>query len=55
MIGLGGCGGAVYEHFQSAINVGYRYIDTAQSYNWGYKEEDVGRVVYEAKKRYEDN
>ena len=55
LIGLGGCGGTVYEHFKSAINVGYRYIDTAQSYSWGYKEEDVGRAVHEAKLRYQDN
>ena len=54
IIGHGGCGGAIYPHFQSAIELGYRYIDTAQSHSWGYKEEDVGRAVFDAKLRYED-
>ena len=29
----------------SAIDSGYRFLDTAQSYNWGYHEDEVGKAV----------
>lgn len=54
LVGLGSASGVSYPHIQSAIEVGYRYVDTAQSHSWGYREEDVGKAVYRAKRRYED-
>ena len=55
MVGLGGASGVSYEHVKSAIEGGYRFIDTAQSHSWGYKEEDVGRAVKDARKRFQDD
>eukprot|EP00986_Skeletonema_menzelii_P019058 scaffold27058_cov151-Skeletonema_menzelii.AAC.2 len=55
MIGLGGCSGVRYKAFKSAIDLGYKFIDTAQSHSWGYHEEEVGQALYEAKRRYQDN
>jgi len=53
-IGLGSASGVAYPHILHAIEVGYRFIDTAQSSRWGYRESDVGLAVHEAKLRYED-
>jgi len=55
MIGLGGCSGVRYKDFKSAIDIGYQFIDTAQSHSWGYHEEEVGQAMQEAKRRYQDN
>ena len=54
LVGLGSASGVSYSHVKTAIEVGYRYVDTAQSHSWGYREEDVGKAVYDAKRRYED-
>ena len=54
LVGLGSASGVTYAHVKSAIEAGYRFVDTAQSHSWGYREEDVGRAVYDAKRRYED-
>ena len=55
MVGLGGASGVSYQHVKSAIEGGYRFVDTAQSHSWGYKEEEVGRAVQDAGKRFEDD
>ncbi|KAL7549939.1 hypothetical protein ACHAWF_013194 [Thalassiosira exigua] len=54
LVGLGSASGVAHPHVRSAIEAGYRYVDTAQSHSWGYREEDVGRAVKDAKRRYED-
>ena len=54
MVGLGSASGVAYPHVQSAIELGYRFVDTAQSSSWGYREEEVGKAVLDAKRRYED-
>ena len=54
MIGLGSASGVRYPHVASAIEIGYRFVDTAQSHSWGYREEDVGRAVRDAGRRRED-
>jgi diketogulonate reductase-like aldo/keto reductase len=54
LVGLGSASGVGYLHVNSAINAGYRFIDTAQSASWGYKEAEVGSAVADAKMRYED-
>lgn len=54
LVGLGSASGVTYPHVLSAIAVGYRYVDTAQSHSWGYREEDVGRAVRDAGLRHED-
>mmetsp|Transcript_11639 Transcript_11639/g.25513 ORF Transcript_11639/g.25513 Transcript_11639/m.25513 type:complete len:452 (+) Transcript_11639:723-2078(+) len=50
LVGLGSASGVTYPHVQSAIGVGYRYVDTAQSHSWGYREEDVGKAVHDVKR-----
>ena len=54
MVGLGSASGVKYHHVVSAIEAGYRFVDTAQSHSWGYREEDVGRAVRDLQRRYED-
>jgi len=54
LVGLGSASGVKYPHIKSAIEKGYRYVDTAQSHSWGYREEDVGRAVHDAKRGYQD-
>jgi 2,5-diketo-D-gluconate reductase A len=54
-IGLGSASGVAYPHILHAIEkIGYRFIDTAQSTSWGYRESDVGVAVHDAKLRYQD-
>uniref|UniRef100_A0A7S4S061 NADP-dependent oxidoreductase domain-containing protein n=1 Tax=Ditylum brightwellii TaxID=49249 RepID=A0A7S4S061_9STRA len=48
LVGLGGCSHVRKAHILSALDIGYRYFDTAQAYNWGYKEEDVGDVIHDS-------
>lgn len=55
MVGLGSASGVKYSHVKSAIEVGYRFVDTAQSSSWGYREEDVGNALFDVQMRYEDN
>jgi diketogulonate reductase-like aldo/keto reductase len=54
MIGLGSASGVRYPHVVSAIEAGYRFVDTAQSHSWGYREEDVGGAVRDLEMRHED-
>lgn len=55
LVGLGTASGVRYAAVKSAIDLGYRFVDTAQSHSWGYHEEEVGRALHEAKRRYQDN
>lgn len=54
MVGLGSASGVKYSHVKLAIDVGYRFVDTAQSSSWGYREEDVGNALFDTQMRYED-
>ena len=54
LIGLGSASGVGYLHVKSAIEAGYRFVDTAQSASWGYREGEVGSAVYDSIMRYED-
>lgn len=45
LVGLGCASGVREEHVSSALSIGYRYLDTAQSYNWGYHEDEVGDAL----------
>ena len=45
MLGLGTASGVRTEHVTSALNLGFRFFDTAQSYQWGYQEHEVGDAV----------
>lgn len=35
------------KHIEMALSTGYRFLDTAQSYSWGYHEDEVGSAVYQ--------
>ncbi|EED95298.1 hypothetical protein THAPSDRAFT_261394, partial [Thalassiosira pseudonana CCMP1335] len=54
LIGLGSASGVRYSNVQSAIDVGYKFVDTAQSSSWGYHEAEVGKAIKDAKRRWED-
>jgi len=45
MIGLGCASGVREEHVLAAIQQGYRLLDTAAAYEWGYREDEVGRAL----------
>ena len=45
LIGLGCASGVREEHVTNALNIGYTFFDTAQSYNWGYHEDEVGTAI----------
>jgi diketogulonate reductase-like aldo/keto reductase len=45
LIGLGCASGVRYQHVKSALKEGYTFLDTAQSYNWGYHEDEVGEAL----------
>ena len=45
LVGLGCASGVREDHVASALNAGYRFFDTAQSYNWGYHEDEVGDAI----------
>jgi len=45
LVGLGCASGVREHHVSSALSVGYRFFDTAQSYNWGYHEDEVGAAI----------
>lgn len=51
-MGLGCASGVRQDHVLSALSIGYRFLDTAQSYNWGYHEDEVGTAI---KKFKDDN
>ena len=48
LVGLGGCNGVRKEHVLSALDAGYRHVDTAQAYTWGYHEDEVGDAIQES-------
>jgi len=45
LIGLGCASGVREEHVLSAVQQGYRLLDTAAAYEWGYREDEVGRAL----------
>mmetsp|Transcript_121863 Transcript_121863/g.235053 ORF Transcript_121863/g.235053 Transcript_121863/m.235053 type:complete len:415 (+) Transcript_121863:37-1281(+) len=45
LVGLGCAQGLRTRHVLSALQAGYRHLDTAQEHRWGYHEEDVGEAV----------
>lgn len=47
LIGLGCASGVRQSHVTSALNLGYRFLDTAQSFRWGYHEDEVGNALAE--------
>ena len=47
LVGLGCASGVRGRHVTSALQHGYQFIDTAQSYNWGYHEDEVGTALHE--------
>ena len=42
MLGLGTASGVRTAHVAGALELGFRFFDTAQSYEWGYREDEVG-------------
>ena len=50
LVGLGCASGIREEHVSSALSIGYRFFDTAQSYNWGYHEDEVGAAIQKFRK-----
>ena len=51
LIGLGGSNGVRTEHIKSALEIGYRLVDTARGNVTGYHEEDVGVALDEYYKK----
>eukprot|EP00930_Biecheleria_cincta_P050773 TRINITY_DN35949_c0_g1_i1.p1 TRINITY_DN35949_c0_g1~~TRINITY_DN35949_c0_g1_i1.p1 ORF type:complete len:402 (+),score=58.74 TRINITY_DN35949_c0_g1_i1:78-1283(+) len=49
LLGLGCSSGLRKNHVLSALRLGYRHLDTAQAYQWGYHEDEVGQAVAESK------
>jgi len=45
LVGLGCASGVRGQHVSNALSTGYRFVDTAQSYSWGYHEDEVGVAV----------
>jgi len=45
LVGLGCASGVRQAHVVSALKAGYRFLDTAQSYRWGYHEDEVGSAL----------
>lgn len=45
LVGLGCASGVRRNHVSSALSNGYRFLDTAMSYNWGYHEDEVGTAL----------
>jgi len=45
MLGLGTASGVRTAHVAGALELGFRFFDTAQSYEWGYREDEVGEAV----------
>ncbi|CAJ1415623.1 unnamed protein product [Effrenium voratum] len=48
LLGLGCASGVRRDHVSSALALGYRHLDTAQAFQWGYNEDDVGLAVQES-------
>ncbi|CAE8711142.1 unnamed protein product [Polarella glacialis] len=45
LVGLGCASGVRESHILSALEAGYRFLDTAQSSSWGYHEAEIGSAV----------
>mmetsp|Transcript_6120 Transcript_6120/g.11516 ORF Transcript_6120/g.11516 Transcript_6120/m.11516 type:complete len:396 (+) Transcript_6120:16-1203(+) len=48
LLGLGCASGVRKQHVVTALDLGYRLIDTAQAYHWGYHEHEVGEAIAES-------
>lgn len=48
LVGLGCASGVRKEHVLTALQAGYRYLDTAQAHQWGYHEEEVAEAILES-------
>lgn len=48
LVGLGCSSGLRRDHVLSALRLGYRHLDTAQAYQWGYHEDEVGQALAES-------
>ena len=55
LVGLGCASGVREEHVSNALTIGYRFLDTAQSYNWGYHEDEVGTALQQFNNNDNDN
>eukprot|EP00536_Pseudo-nitzschia_multiseries_P005013 jgi/Psemu1/254108/estExt_Genewise1Plus.C_900041 len=55
LVGLGCASGVRKDHVASALSIGYRFLDTAQSYNWGYHEDEVGTALEQFTERNNSN
>jgi diketogulonate reductase-like aldo/keto reductase len=55
LVGLGCASGVRKSHVISALEAGYRFLDTAQSYNWGYHEDEVGAAANEFFENHRDS
>lgn len=47
LLGLGCASGVRKSHVATALETGYRLLDTAQAYRWGYHEDEVGSALTE--------
>jgi len=45
MFGLGCATGVRRSHIECALQLGYRLLDTAEAFDWGYHEDEVGDAV----------
>lgn len=45
LLGLGCASGVRRSHVESALQLGYRLLDTAQADQWGYHEDEVGEAI----------
>ena len=45
LVGLGCASGVREDHVKNSLSLGYRFLDAAQSYNWGYHEDEIGSAI----------
>ncbi|KAL3941186.1 MAG: hypothetical protein SGBAC_004417 [Bacillariaceae sp.] len=45
LIGLGCASGVRQQHVKAALESGYKFLDTAQAYQWGYQEHEVADAL----------
>lgn len=48
LLGLGCSSGLRRNHVKTALELGYRLLDTASAYRWGYREDEVGDAINES-------
>lgn len=51
LVGLGCASGVRGQAVSDALSIGYRFVDTAMSYSWGYHEDEVGDAVQKFRKK----